>query len=70
MQTMELLVQRGIDPARVRILSVVAAPPALQKLSQAYPTLVLYSAGLDETLNEQGYIVPGLGDAGDRAFGT
>ena len=67
---MEQLVDRGVDPALVRIISVVAAPPALQKLSVAYPSLIIYSAAIDEGLNEQGFIVPGLGDAGDRTFGT
>lgn len=67
---MEELVKRGVDPAFVRIISVVAAPPALQKLSVAYPGLNIYAAAIDEGLNERGFIVPGLGDAGDRTFGT
>lgn len=61
---------RGVDPALIRLISVVAAPPALQKLSQNYPGLNIYTAIIDEGLNSRGYIVPGLGDAGDRAFGT
>lgn len=61
---------RGVDPALIRLISVVAAPPALQKLSQNYPSLNIYTAIIDEGLNSRGYIVPGLGDAGDRAFGT
>lgn len=64
------LVQRGVNPANIRIVSVVAAPPALQKLSVEYPSLNIYTAAIDEVLNEQGYIVPGLGDAGDRTYGT
>jgi uracil phosphoribosyltransferase len=64
------LTQRGIDPALIRIVSVVAAAPALRQLSVAYPALNLYTATIDEHVNEQGFIVPGLGDAGDRAFGT
>jgi uracil phosphoribosyltransferase len=64
------LTQRGVDPALTRIISVVAAPPALQKLSTSYPNLTVYTAMIDEELNSQGYIVPGLGDAGDRSFGT
>jgi uracil phosphoribosyltransferase len=64
------LTHRGIDPTMVRIISVVTAPPALQKLNTAYPGLVIYAAAIDEGLNERGYIVPGLGDAGDRTFGT
>lgn len=64
------LVARGADPALIRVVAVVAAPPALQALSTAYPALTVYTATIDEGLNAQGYIVPGLGDAGDRSFGT
>ncbi|WP_254564195.1 uracil phosphoribosyltransferase [Oscillatoria sp. HE19RPO] len=70
MATMAMLTERGVDPGLIRILSVVVASPALQKLSQAYPSLNIYTACIDESLNENGYIVPGLGDAGDRAFAT
>jgi uracil phosphoribosyltransferase len=70
MTAMAELTQRGVDPALTRIVCVVAAPPALQKLSAAYPGLIVYTATIDEIVNEQGYIVPGLGDAGDRIFGT
>jgi uracil phosphoribosyltransferase len=70
MAAMAELTQRGVDPAFTRIVCVVAAPPALQKLSAAYPGLIIYTATIDETVNDQGFIVPGLGDAGDRTFGT
>jgi uracil phosphoribosyltransferase len=70
MLAMAELIKRGVDPALTRIISVVAAPPALQKLSASYPSLTIYTAMIDEIVNEQGYIVPGLGDAGDRSFGT
>ncbi|MBW4642291.1 MAG: uracil phosphoribosyltransferase [Goleter apudmare HA4340-LM2] len=70
MAAMAELTQRGVDPSLTRIVCVVAAPPALQKLSVAYPGLNVYTATIDETVNNQGYIVPGLGDAGDRTFGT
>ncbi len=70
MAVMAELTQRGVDPALTRIISVVVAPPALQKLAAVYPNLIVYTATIDETLNDQGYIVPGLGDAGDRIFGT
>jgi uracil phosphoribosyltransferase len=70
MLAMKEITSRGGDSHFVRIISVVAAPPALQKLSQAYPSLNVYTAIIDEGLNSKGYIVPGLGDAGDRAFGT
>lgn len=70
MAAMAELTSRGADPALMRIISVVTAPPALQKLSVAYPSLNIYTATIDEGINAQGFIVPGLGDAGDRAFGT
>ncbi len=70
MSAMAELTQRGADPALIRIISVVAAPPALQKLSVAYPDLHIYTATIDEGINSKGFIVPGLGDAGDRTFGT
>ncbi|MBD2437769.1 uracil phosphoribosyltransferase [Nostoc sp. FACHB-110] len=70
MRAMAELTQRGVDPALTRIVSVVAAPPALQKLSAAYPSLIIYTATIDEVVNDRGFIVPGLGDAGDRIFGT
>ena len=70
MATMAELTQRGVDPALVRIISIVVAPPALQKLAEHYPSLAVYSAIIDEKLDDNGFIVPGLGDAGDRTFGT
>ncbi len=70
MRAMEELTQRGVDPSLTRIVCVVAAPPALQKLSAAYPGLIIYTATIDEQVNDRGFIVPGLGDAGDRTFGT
>ncbi|MGD1713840.1 uracil phosphoribosyltransferase [Hydrocoleum sp. CS-953] len=70
MQAMAELTQRGVDPSVIRIISVVAATPALQKLGTTYPSLAIYTATIDEIVNDVGYIVPGLGDAGDRIFGT
>jgi uracil phosphoribosyltransferase len=70
MKAMEEITNRDGNPHFMRIVSVVAASPALQKLSQAYPSLNIYTAIIDEELNNKGYIVPGLGDAGDRSFGT
>ncbi len=70
MALMAELTQRGIDPAATRVIAVVASPPALQKLAQAYPSLTIFAAAIDEVVNDNGFIVPGLGDAGDRSFGT
>jgi uracil phosphoribosyltransferase len=70
LKALDELTARGSDPALIRIVAVVTAPPALSQLNQLYPALKVYTAIIDEGLNEKGYIVPGLGDAGDRAFGT
>jgi uracil phosphoribosyltransferase len=70
MLAMEEVTKRGVKPDLIRIISIVAAPPALRRLSENYPGLEIYTAMIDEGLNSKGYIVPGLGDAGDRAFGT
>ncbi len=70
MFAMNEIVKKGGNPDFIRIISVVAAPPALQKLSAHYPSLNIYTAMIDEQVNDSGYIVPGLGDAGDRSFGT
>jgi len=64
------LTRRGVSPEMVRIISVVTTPTALKKLADAYPSLIIYTAAIDEGLNDRGFIVPGLGDAGDRSFGT
>jgi uracil phosphoribosyltransferase len=68
MMVMEELTRRGANPGFMRLISVVVAPPALKELSQIYPELNIYTAIIDEGINSKGYIVPGLGDAGDRAF--
>lgn len=55
---------------RIRFLCIVAVPEGVQRLSAAHPEVPIYCAALDRELNKQGYILPGLGDAGDRLFGT
>jgi len=64
------LLERGAQATNIRIVCVVAAPPALSKVSESFPGVRIYAAMIDAELNDQGYIVPGLGDAGDRAYGT
>ncbi len=54
----------------IKFLCLIAAPEGAEALSKAHPDVDIYCANLDECLNEKGYIVPGLGDAGDRIFGT
>ena len=55
---------------QIKFLCLIAAPEGIEALSKAHPDVQIYCANVDECLNENGYIVPGLGDAGDRIFGT
>lgn len=55
---------------RIKFLGIIAAPEGIEALSKAHPDVGIHVAAVDERLNEIGYIVPGLGDAGDRQFGT
>ena len=57
-------------PRSIKFLCIIAAPEGLEALKKAHPDVDIFCAGLDDHLNENGYIVPGLGDAGDRIFGT
>lgn len=57
-------------PKSVKFMCIIAAPEGLKALTEAHPDVQVYCASLDEQLNDHGYIVPGLGDAGDRIFGT
>ena len=54
----------------IRLLCLLAAPEGVARMKEAHPDVPIFTASLDEKLNEKGYIVPGLGDAGDRMFGT
>jgi uracil phosphoribosyltransferase len=54
----------------IKMMNILAAPEGIERVQREYPDAELYIAGLDKRLNENGYIVPGLGDAGDRIFGT
>jgi uracil phosphoribosyltransferase len=63
-----VLKRRGIP--RISYVGIIAAPYGLLKLSQTHPDIDIYIAALDESLNDRGFILPGLGDAGDRQFGT
>jgi len=55
---------------RIRLVSLVSAPEGIARVRKSYPTLPIFTAAVDRTLNDVGYILPGLGDAGDRLFGT
>jgi len=63
-----MLKQRGCK--QIRFMCLVSAPEGVKKVQEAHPDVDIYTAALDDCLNEHAYIVPGLGDAGDRIFGT
>ncbi len=64
----DLLKEAGAT--NIRFLCLLAAPEGVARMQEAHPDVAIFTASLDSRLNEQGYIVPGLGDAGDRMFGT
>ena len=63
-----LLKEKGAKD--IQLMCLVAAPEGVEVVNRDYPDVRIYVAALDEKLNEHGYILPGLGDAGDRIFGT
>lgn len=66
----DVLVRQGVPLGKISFMALVAAPEGVKVFHDAYPDIPVYVASLDEKLNENAYIVPGLGDAGDRLFGT
>ena len=66
----DTLIKYGVNKNKIIFLALVAAPEGVKVFSDVYPDVPVYIAALDERLNEHGYILPGLGDAGDRLFGT
>jgi uracil phosphoribosyltransferase len=54
----------------VRLVNLVAAPEGIRRVRKSYPKLPIFTAAIDRRLNNKGYILPGLGDVGDRLFGT
>ncbi len=61
---------KEFSPKSIKFMGIIAAPEGIKALSEAHPDVDIFVSALDEKLNEIGYIVPGLGDAGDRIFGT
>ncbi|MDE1150956.1 MAG: uracil phosphoribosyltransferase [Micavibrio sp.] len=66
----DVVVKHGVSPDKIRFMALVAAPEGVRTFHKSFPQVPVYVAALDDHLNEQAYIVPGLGDAGDRLFGT
>jgi uracil phosphoribosyltransferase len=67
-EAIRMIKERGVTS--IKFLCIVAAPEGLRALLSAHPDVQIYCAALDDCLNDHKYIVPGLGDAGDRIFGT
>ena len=65
---LQMLKDKGVK--NIRFMCIIAAPEGVKRLQEAHPDVDLFIGALDERLNEKKYIVPGLGDAGDRIFGT
>jgi uracil phosphoribosyltransferase len=61
---------KNYEVKHVKLMNIIAAPEGIQRVQHDHPDVDIYCAALDEKLNDHGYIVPGLGDAGDRIFGT
>lgn len=67
---LDVLNRYGVEDKNIKYLGIVGAPEGLENVSNHHPEVAIYLAALDCKLNEKGYIVPGLGDCGDRLFGT
>lgn len=61
---------KNYEVKHVKLMNIIAAPEGIERVQRDHPDVDIYCAALDEKLNDHGYIVPGLGDAGDRIFGT
>ena len=69
-ETVALFVKRGIAVENITFISIISAPEGLEVLTKEFPALKIVTGKVDEKLNDRGYILPGLGDAGDRLFNT
>ncbi|MBS0653889.1 MAG: uracil phosphoribosyltransferase [Verrucomicrobia bacterium] len=67
LDAVKIIEARG--PRKIYVVGAIASEPGIQRIKEAYPSIHIIAAAVDPTLNEKGYIVPGLGDAGDRAYG-
>jgi uracil phosphoribosyltransferase len=66
----DIIKKLGTDVSNIRFVSIISAPEGIQNLTEQHPGIRIYTGSVDERLNDKAYIVPGLGDAGDRTFGT
>ncbi len=66
----EIISQLGVAQSNIHFVCIIAAPEGIRNLTKQYPDIRIFAGAVDERLNDKAYIVPGLGDAGDRTFGT
>jgi uracil phosphoribosyltransferase len=69
-RAMDILIEQGVNRHNIRFLALLAVPEGMALFNEKYSDIPIYAAALDDHLNENAYMVPGLGDAGDRLFGT
>ncbi len=70
LESVKLYIEKGVPIQNIKAISIIAAPEGVENLQRHFPELEIITATLDDHLNEKGYIVPGMGDAGDRFFHT
>ena len=69
-EAIKLYADKGIPIDNIKIICIIAAPEGIENIQKHYPDIEITTAAVDDHLNEKGYIVPGMGDAGDRIFNT
>ena len=70
LEAIKLYADKGVPIKNIKVICIIAAPEGIEHIQNNYPEIEIITAAVDEYLNEKGYIVPGLGDAGDRFFNT
>lgn len=70
LSALQIILKLGVAESNIHFVSILATPEGIQVLTHAHPKIHIFTGAIDEKLNQHGYIVPGLGDAGDRAFAT
>jgi len=70
LKAIEVLVDHGVQPERIIFVNLIAAPEGITAIANRYPEVIVVSAEVDQCLNTKKYIIPGIGDFGDRYFGT
>ena len=70
MEAIKLYADKGIPENNIKAVCIISAPQGIENIHKHYPDVEIITAAVDDYLNEKGYIVPGLGDAGDRIFNT